>query len=163
MAKESFSNKKTIEFIVKELKKIFEKRNHIKGIITCGLVLINLASMKDEEVESYFSELSKVIYKLIDEAKIIIQTEKRFVLFPLPDIKREAYEIGKKYMKNFLEWIWASPDSDNTKNNSEQYMDIITLRTPKYTAEELMSIIENELYSIEEISKILDKISKHIS
>jgi hypothetical protein len=53
----------------------------------------------------------------------------------LPDIKKEAYEMGKKYMSNFLEWV-----------------------SPEDTPEKIIGILENESFNLEEMKRILLKL-----
>ncbi len=127
-------DKMDIEFAVKVIKEICGKRNYEEAEIKCNLLLCELEIINEVVSVEEFSELKNSIIDLIDGLKFVIQTEIRFVLFPLPDIKKEAYEIGKKYMKNFLEWI--KPEDE-------------------YTPEQLMGILEEEIYRLDETRKII--------
>ncbi|HED36881.1 MAG TPA: hypothetical protein ENI76_01340 [Ignavibacteria bacterium] len=139
LSKREVNHKKTLEFVVDEVKKICLKKDYSDAIIKCSLMSFNIQKLdKNVSVEN-ISNLRNEIYDLIDELNFIIQIEIRFVLFPLPDIKREAYEIGKNYMQNFLEWIKAE---DN------------------YSPEKLMKILEDESYRLEEMKDVLDNIKE---
>lgn len=131
-------HKSDLDFIINELKKICIKRNYNEAVIKCNLFLYELSN--EDEIFPYedFKNFKNSTITLIDELRFTIKTEIRYVLFPLPDIKKDAYEIGKKYMKNFLQWI--KPDSN-------------------YTVGEIMKILEDELYKLDEIEKIVFKIN----
>jgi len=109
-------------------KKVFE-RDYEEAIIKCNLWLMELESLNIKITNEEFEKLKNKTINLIDDLGFTIRAEIRYILFPLPDIKKEAYEIGKKYMKNFLEWI---KQEDN------------------YTPERLMGILEDEIYRLEE-------------
>jgi hypothetical protein len=126
--------KDSLIFVVNEIKKICSKRSYAEAAVKCSLLLFDIEGMNNI-VGKKFSEIETEIINLIDELKFIIQTEIRYVLFPLPDIKKEAYEIGKNYMKNFLEWV-----------------------KPEDSPEKLMGILEDEIYRLEEMKEILEKI-----
>jgi predicted hydrocarbon binding protein len=128
--------KDSLIFVVSEIKKICLKRSYAEAAVKCSLLLFDIERMNNIASKK-FSEIETEIINLIDELKFIIQTEIRFVLFPLPDIKKEAYEIGKKYMKNFLEWV-----------------------KPEDSPEKLIGILEDENYKLEEIKIILEKTAK---
>jgi hypothetical protein len=133
----SEQKKKSIKFVVNVIKNICLKRNFEEAVIKCNLFLYQIEDSNDEILSEELSDLKIKIIDLIDELKFTIHTEIRFVLFPLPDIKKAAYEMGKIYMKNFLEWI--KPE-DN------------------YTPEHLMGILEDELYRLDDMKEILEKI-----
>jgi hypothetical protein len=125
----------SLKFILNGIREICLKRSYTKNVEKCGLLLLEIEETENLTDEKY-SELKNEIINLIDELKFIIQTETRFILFPLPDIKREAYEIGKKYMENFLEWI-------NPEDN--------------YTPEKLIGILEKESFRLDEFKEIIAK------
>ena len=64
-----------------------------------------------------------------------------YVLFPLPDIKKETYETGKNYMKIYFGWLRQD--------------DI-------YTAEQLMKIFEDEHYWLDEAIELLEKLTSGV-
>lgn len=125
---------KTLEFVIKLLEEISTKReNH--------LILVRCQSMKDYlnslNGTTDFWEFRTDLFILIDELSYIIHAEIRFFLFPIPSIKKETYELGKRYMNNFLEWF---KPQDN------------------YSVEEIIKILNDELYLLEEAKIILEKI-----
>jgi len=122
-------NINNISFVLNEIKKICIKRDYEEAIIKCNLWLMELESLNIKITNEEFEKLKNKTINLIDDLGFTIRAEIRYILFPLPDIKKEAYEIGKKYMKNFLEWI---KQEDN------------------YTPERLMGILEDEIYRLEE-------------
>jgi hypothetical protein len=128
--------KSDLEFAVNTIKGICIKRNNEEAVIRCNLIILEIQNLEAEGFQDEVQNLKPIIINLIDELKFIIQTEIRFVLFPLPDIKKEAYELGKKYMKNFLEWIKEGDD---------------------ITPEKLLGILEEEIYRLEEANNIVDK------
>lgn len=133
------TNRETLNFVVNRINEICQKKNFADGSFMCSLILFQLKQLDCNSPEKHLSEIIDSIYNLIDDLKLLIQTEIRYVLFPLPDIKKEAYEMGKKFMKNFLEWI--KPEGN-------------------YTPEKLMGILEDEAYTLEELKKLMDKIVK---
>lgn len=124
----------SLKFTVNEIKKICYNRNFTQAIEKCDTLLFDIEILNDDFATEKFSEIKYDIINLIDDLRFIIQTEKRFILFPLPDIKKEAYEIGKKYMNNFMEWV-----------------------LPDYTPEKLMEILEEESYKLNEVKENLLK------
>ncbi len=133
MAGNNFSEiKKTYEFVIKLIEKISAKRENQLLLDRCKSMKLYLPSLEEADFWEFRSDL----YNLIDELKFIIQAEIRFFLFPLPDIKQETYELGKKYMNNFLEWI--RPE-DN------------------YSVEEILGILKDELHLLDEAKNVLDK------
>lgn len=133
MAGNNFSEiKKTYEFVIKLIEKISAKRENQLLLDRCKSMKLYLPSL--EEADSW--EFRSDLYNLIDELKFIIQAEIRFFLFPMPDIKQETYELGKKYMNNFLEWI--KPE-DN------------------YSVEEILGILKDEFHLLDEAKNLLDK------
>lgn len=135
MMKKSYSDiKKAFEFVIKLLEKVSAKREN-------QLLTDQCRSMKEQiymlDGIDDALEFRTDLVVLIDELRFIIQAEIRFFLFPLPDIKQETYELGKKYMNNFLEWF-------NPQDN--------------ISAEEVLQLLNDELYLLEEAKKILEKI-----
>lgn len=125
---------KTFEFVVKLLEKISTKRENRLFISRCKSLKSHLNSLNNQKD---LPEIRIDLYQMIDELKFIIQAEIRFFLFPLPDIKQETYELGKRYTNNFLEWF---KPQDN------------------YSVEEIMKLLNDEVYLLEEAKKILEKI-----
>ncbi len=128
--------KSDFTFILNEIKEICQKRNYDSALIRCNLLLTELNSQEDDVDLIEFESMKNNIITIIDELRFVIKTETRFILFPLPDIKREAYEIGKKYMPNFLEWLKSDEN---------------------YTPEKVIGILDEEIYKLDEIK---DNISK---
>jgi len=126
--------KKTYEFVINIIEKISDKRENKLLLNRCKSMKLYLSSLEEADFGKFRSDL----YNLIDELKFIIQAEIRFFLFPLPDIKQETYELGKKYMNNFLEWI--KPE-DN------------------YSVEKILGILNDELQLLDEAKNELDKLS----
>lgn len=127
--------KQTFEFVIKVLETISEKRKN-------NLLTDKCISMKDS-LDSIISnddilELRSELYHQIDQLKFIIQAEIRFFLFPIPEIKQETYEVGKKYMNNFLEWFDAEE---------------------KITVEEILKLLDEEIYLLEEAKVFLDQVN----
>ena len=129
--------KKTFEFVIKLVETISIKRENMRSMEQCESMREKIHSLQDEHE---LLEFRITLLNLIDDVKFIIQTEKRYFLFPLPDIKQEAFELGKKYMNNFLEWI---KPGDNL------------------SVEEIIKILEDELHLLEEAKKILEKIENN--
>jgi len=124
----------TFRFVLKLLKRISEKREYKLFINTCVTMTDELDTFSNK---SEYLKMRGNLFRMIDELKFIIQAEIRFFLFPLPDIKQETYEMGKKYMSNFLEWF----------------------RTEEMVSpEEILKLLNDELYLINEAKKILEKI-----
>ena len=132
-------NMGTLKFIVSRIKILCLKRSFSDGAVMCSFMLYDLEKFNSKSEAKQVNELINSIHNLIDDIKFLIQTEIRYVLFPLQDIKKEAYEIGKSYMKNFFEWA--------EKENS-------------YTPEQLMKILNDDEYKLKEMKEILMKIEK---
>ncbi|MFZ5947592.1 MAG: hypothetical protein ACOYU5_06440 [Stygiobacter sp.] len=77
------------------------------------------------------------LFQMIDELKFIIQAEIRFFLFPLPNIKKETFELCKKYMDNFLKWY--KPEKE-------------------IAVEDILKFLNDEIYLLEEAKNILNKL-----
>ncbi|HED07802.1 MAG TPA: hypothetical protein ENI57_06790 [Ignavibacteria bacterium] len=131
-------HKGDLDFIINELKNICIKRNYNDAVIKCNLFLYELSDENEISSVEDFKKFKNSTITLIDELRFTIKTEIRYVLFPIPDIKQDAFEMGKKYMKNFLQWV--KPDSN-------------------YTEAEVMKILEDELYRLDEIERIVFKIN----
>lgn len=125
-------------FILNEIKEICQKRNYDSALIKSNLLLTELNSQDDDIDQTEFESMKNNIITIIDEVRFVIKTETRFILFPLPDIKREAYEIGKKYMPNFLEWL---------KNDET------------FTAEKIIGILDEEIYRLDEAKENISKMN----
>jgi uncharacterized protein YecE (DUF72 family) len=134
MAKYYSDIKKTFEFVIKLLEKITERRETELLTERCEAMRrqIHLLNSVDK-----LKEFRLALFNLIEELKFIIQAEIRFFLFPLPDIKQETYELGKKYMNNFLEWF--KPEEN-------------------ISVEEVLKFLNEEIYLLDEARKILEKI-----
>ncbi|MCX8106462.1 MAG: hypothetical protein N3D80_11390 [Ignavibacterium album] len=119
------------------IKKFAILRNHNEALIKCNILIYEIENLKNNLSADELDSLRNRIINLIDEMRYVIQAEMRFILFPLADIKKEAYEIGKSYMPNFLEWI--------NSNDS-------------YTPEKLVGILENQIYELEEVkTQLMDE------
>ena len=134
---------KSLVFTINELKKISERRNYSKVTEECNSVLNEIEKLNGNLTDKIFSETEHKFFSVIDNLKFIVEIEKRFILFPLPDIKKEAYEIGKKYMENFLEWM-------NLERTDENLI--------HYSPEKLMGILDDDSYRLEEMQELLEKI-----
>jgi hypothetical protein len=126
--------KDSLKFVVNEIKKISLNKNYSDVVIECNYLLFEIEKQYDLTNKD-ISILKNEIINLIDKIQFIIKIEIRFVLFPLPDIKKEAYEIGKLIRMNFLEWV----NSDDSP-------------------EKLMKILEDEVYRLEEVKEILSRL-----
>lgn len=127
--------KQTFEFVIKVLETISEKRKNNLLTDRCISMKEFLDSITGKED---ILELRSELYHQIDQLKFIVQAEIRFFLFPIPEIKQETYEVGKKYMNNFLEWF-----------NSED----------KITVEEILKLLDEEIYLLEEAKVFLDQVN----
>ena len=138
--------KNDLRFVVKEIGIISAEKKYFKGIGKCNDILAEIDRLDNITGIEKLSELEDEIFLIIDEFRLIIDIEKRFVLFPLPDIKKEAFEMGKKYMDNFLEWT----QHENETGNSAAF----------YTSEEILKILEDESFRLDEMKDVL-KILSH--
>ena len=130
--------KDTFEFIVKLVERISLKREHKSFIEQCELLQKQIQDLnKNEDILEFRNNLLNIL----DEFRFIVQAEIRFFLFPIPSIKQETYELGKKYMNNFLEWFKQDAN---------------------ISIEEIIKILNEELYLLEEAKKILDKMEINI-
>ena len=116
-------------FVLKEIRQISLNRIFENAIIKSNLLTLEIENWSDDITTDEIESMKNKIITLIDDLRFVIKTEMRFILFPLPDIKKETYEIGKKYMPNFLEWL----------NLDESY-----------TPEKIMGILEEEIYELDE-------------
>lgn len=124
-------------FILKEILQICQIRNYNAALIKSNLLLSALDKWDDYITLDEFESMKNNIITIIDELRFVIKAETRFILFPLPDIKKEAYEIGKKYMPNFLEWL-----------NSEENL----------TPDKIIGILDEEIYRLDEAKENILKI-----
>jgi len=126
--------KESLTFVANEIKRISLNKNFGEGITLSNNIISHLENEENNKFENLFDLIDR-IYNLIDELKFLIEVETRYILFPLPDIKKEAYEIGKKYVNNFLEWV-----------------------KPEDEPGELTGILEDQIYILENLKQILSKI-----
>ncbi|HMN49769.1 MAG TPA: hypothetical protein PKD67_11565 [Ignavibacteriaceae bacterium] len=125
-------------FVLNEIKQISLNRNFENAIIKSNLLSLEIENWTNDTNADELESMKNSIINLIDDLRFVIKTEMRFILFPLPDIKKETYEIGKKYMPNFLEWL----------NLDESY-----------TPEKIMGILEEEMYELDEAKEDLLEIT----
>ena len=116
---------------------VADKRKDTDAILQLSLINFEVGLRFEESLIKHLLEIKERLLNLIDEIKYTINAEERYVLFPLTDIKKETYEMGKNYMKNFFEWL--KPE-DN------------------FTPEQLMKIFADELYRLDEAKEILEKL-----
>lgn len=128
--------KSDFTFTIKQLKQMCLKRNYDAAIIKCNLLLAAIENPDLEMDQNEFELMKNNIITLIDELRFVINTEIRFILFPLPDIKKEAYEIGKKYMPNFFDWV---------KSDEE------------LTPEKLIGILDEEIFRLDEAKQNISR------
>lgn len=114
-------------FVLNEIKQIALNRNFENIVIKANMCSLEVEDWTINYTSDEIESMKNNLINLIDDLLLIIKTEMRFILFPLPDIKKEAYDIGKKYMSNFLEWLQSV---DN------------------YTPEKIMNILEEEIYQL---------------
>lgn len=126
----------TIKFVINEVKKICQSKNFKEGLSVCNSLDYFITNMKQGQ-DSSLDRVILIVNVMMDELNFLIDIEKRYILFPLPDIKKEAYEIGKRYTKNFIEWV--KPDD---------------------SPEKLMEILEEEIHKLAEMRKILKELSE---
>ncbi len=128
--------KSDFRFVLGVIGEISESRKNFEMIVRCNIIeskIEDLGSLNEQDV----SNIKTDIINIMDELRFIIDTEKRYILFPIPDIKEQAYELGEHYMKNFFDWI---TQEDN------------------YSKEDILKILEDELYKMQEVKEILPRI-----
>lgn len=130
--------KNDFTFVLNEIKKISLNKNFENAIIKSNFLALEIENWTDDITADELESMKNSLINLIDELRFIIKTEMRFILFPLPDIKKETYEIGKKYMPNFLEWIHLNEN---------------------YSPEKIMGILEEEIYELDEAKEDLLEIT----
>lgn len=116
---------------------VADKRKDFDIILQLNLIKMEIDFVSAESFVKLLKETKERLLNLIDEIKFTIDAEERYVLFPIPDIKKETYEMGKNYIRNFFSWL--RPE-DNL------------------TPEQLMKIFEDELFRLDEAKNILEKI-----
>lgn len=131
--------KRDIKFVIELVRKIADKRNYEELIIKCSLLFIQINEITGNDLEEHLTNVEMQVMDLIDELKLVVEIERRFVLFPLPDIKKEAYELGKEYVHNFLNWV--------TEENN-------------FSQEKLIGILEDDLYTLDEAKGIISRVNK---
>lgn len=129
--------KEKLELVIKIITWVADKRKDFDAIMQLSLIKLEMGLEDIEELMKHLNETKDKLLNLIDEIKYTIDAEERYVLFPMPDIKKETYELGKNYMRNFFSWL--KPE-DN------------------FSPEELIKIFEEERYHLEEAKYILEKI-----
>jgi hypothetical protein len=129
--------KEKLQLIMNLITKVADKRKDSEVIIQLSLLNFEIGLTYDENINKHLPEFKNSLFDIIDKIKFTINAEERYVLFPLPDIKKQTYEIGKNYMKNFFDWL--KPEDD-------------------YSPEQLMKIFEDELYSLKEAKELLEKL-----
>ncbi len=126
-----------LNLVINIITEVADKRKDTKAILQLSMLNFEVDLWSGESLILHLPEIKESLLNLIDEIKYTINAEERYVLFPSPDIKKETYEMGKNYMRNFFEWL--KPE-DN------------------FTPEQLMKIFENELYRLDEAKEILEKL-----
>lgn len=125
---------KAFEFVIKILEEISKKRENQLFIDRCKSIRNELKTLQNKRDYLAFQI---DLFQMIDELKFIIQAEIRFFLFPLPNIKKETFELGKKYMDNFLKWY--KPEKE-------------------IAVEDILKFLNDEIYLLEEVKNILNKL-----
>ncbi len=128
--------KERLNVVIKIITEVADKRKDTEAILQLSLLNFEIGFWSEVSLIKYLPEIKERLINLIDEIKYTVNAEERFVLFPLPDIKSQTYEIGKNYMRNFFEWL--KPE-DNL------------------TPEQLMKIFEDELFRLDEAKELLEK------
>ncbi len=123
--------------VIKIITEVADKRKDTEAILQLSLLNFEIGFWSEESLLKHLPEIKDRLFNLIDEIKYTVNAEERFVMFPLPDIKKETYELGKNYMRNFFEWL--KPE-DN------------------YTPEQLMKIFEDERYRLDEAKELIEKL-----
>ena len=128
--------KERLNAVIKIITEVADKRKDTEAILQLSLLNYEIGYWSEESLLKNLAEIKDSLLNLVDDIKFTINAEERYVLFPLPDIKKETYEMGKNYMRNFFEWL--KPE-DNL------------------TPEQLMKIFEDELYRLDEAKELLEK------
>ncbi len=129
--------KERLDAVIKIITEVAEKRKDGDALLELNLLNYEVGFWSEESFIKHMPEIEDRLLYLIDEIKYTINAEERFVLFPLPDIKKETYEMGKNYMRNFFDWL--KPEDS-------------------YTPEQLMKIFEDEYYKLKEAKELLEKL-----
>ncbi len=132
----SKKNREKLNAVINLVTEVADKRKDSEALTELSLLNFEIGFWSEESLLKHLPEIKERLHNLIDEIKYTINAEERFVMFPLPDIKKETYEMGKNYMRNFFEWL--KPE-DNL------------------TPEQLMKIFEDELYRLDEAKELLEK------
>jgi hypothetical protein len=130
--------KEKLYVIINVVTKVADKRRDSDALLQLSLLNFEVGLAFDESINKNLPEIKNRLSEIIEGIKYTINAEERYVLFPLPDIKKETYEMGKNYMRNFFEWL--KPE-DNL------------------TPEQLMKIFEDELFNLGEAEELLEKLS----
>ncbi|MHB1687155.1 MAG: hypothetical protein ACYCVH_07260 [Ignavibacteriaceae bacterium] len=129
--------KEKLNVVINILTGVANKRKDTDAILQLSLLNFEVELGAEDNLIKHLPEIKNRLFEIIDEIKFTINAEERYVLFPLPDIKKETYEMGKNYMKNFFEWL-------NPEDN--------------FTPEQLMKIFEDELFRLDEAKELLEKL-----
>ncbi|HEX2869386.1 MAG TPA: hypothetical protein VHO03_20245 [Ignavibacteriales bacterium] len=122
--------------VLKLVREVSERRKYWEFLDRSGIFeaflhdLSNTALKSDDTSHDYevvFSELKNRFSIMIDELIMLTKIEMRETLFPLPDIKKEAHEMGESYLKNYMQWLKYEKD---------------------ITPEEIINILEDDLYKL---------------
>ena len=143
MVKEIIQRTDEIHFAVKILADIAQRRRDENAVAECvrleqTMELLWSFSNDIENEEQFLRALEKVrlqAYEIADEMHMVTNLEIREVLFPLPDIKKEAREFGMKFFTGYFRWL--------DENES-------------YTPEKLMSILESDLRKLNIVHRLLN-------
>ena len=119
--------KSDFRFVIDTITGIITKRKYYSLIFEYDLQKLVIMENTIELNNNILSLYKSKIIDLISDLEEIIKIEMRYVLFPISEIKKEAYNIGKTRIKNFLGWA---------------------IENGNYTPEELMLIITEDLKNL---------------
>ncbi len=123
--------------VIKIISEVADKRRDTEAILQLSLLNFEIGYWSEESLLKNLPDVKDDLLNLVDDIKYTINAEERYILFPLPDIKKETYEMGKNYMRNFFEWL--KPED-------------------KLTPEQLMKIFEEERYRLDEAKELIEKL-----
>ena len=75
-------------FVLKEIRQISLNRIFENAIIKSNLLTLEIENWSDDITTAEIESMKNKIITLIDDLRFVIKTEMRFILFPLPDIKK---------------------------------------------------------------------------
>lgn len=133
-----------IEFALKLITEVAERRKHSAMLARCGDLLSKLRTTSASPMHRSIKTGTRVRLQEIcskadlvaDELAILTSIEIREVLFPLPEIKRATREFGSRFSENYFEWLAADH---------------------LYSPEELMRILEEDLAKLEIARELLSE------